>query len=82
MTIEEVLKRHTERLMSIPGVVGAAIGECTGIPCILVLVVKKTPDLIKKIPCRLEGFPVVMEETGAIRPLGTDGLNRSKGSSG
>lgn len=69
MTIEQALNHHTEQLMSIPGVVGTAIGECDGRPCIMVLVVKKTPELIKKIPSTLDGFPVIVEETGTIRPL-------------
>lgn len=67
--IEEVLKQHTDRLMSLPGVVGTAIGECEGKPCIKVLVVKRTPELLKTIPSALEGFPVVIEETGEIRAL-------------
>ena len=33
-TIEEVLKEHTDELMSIPGVVGTAEGLCYGNPCI------------------------------------------------
>lgn len=70
-TIEEVLKQHTDRLMSLPGVVGTAIGECEGKPCIKVLVVKKTPELLKKIPPKLEGFSVSVEETGEIRRLDT-----------
>jgi hypothetical protein len=68
-TIKEVLKRNTDWLMSIPGVVGTAIGECGGKPCIMVLVVKKTPELTKQIPSELQGFPIVIEETGVIRPL-------------
>jgi hypothetical protein len=67
--IEEVLKQHTDSLMSLPGVVGTAIGKCEGKPCIKVLVVKKTPELSEKIPLELEGFPVVVEETGMIRRL-------------
>jgi len=70
-TIERVLERHNGRLLSIPDVVGTAIGERDGRPCILVFVVKKTPELMKKIPSTLEGFAVVVEETGAIRPLGS-----------
>jgi hypothetical protein len=69
MTIENALKRHTDSLMSIPGVVGTAISQCDGRPCIMVLVVKKNAELIQKIPRQLEGFPVVVEETGSIRPL-------------
>ena len=68
-TIEEVLKEHTDEWMSIPGVVGTAIGEYKGKPCIKVLVVKKTKELTEKIPSRVEGFPVVIEETGEIRAL-------------
>jgi hypothetical protein len=69
MTIETTLKRHTDKLMAIPGVVGTAVGQCDGRPCILVLVVKKSPDLMQKIPRELEGYPVTVEETGAIRSL-------------
>lgn len=68
-TIEAVLKEHTERLMSLPGMVGTAIGACDGKPCIKVLVVKETPELVNQIPRTLEGYPVVIEETGEIRPL-------------
>ncbi len=68
-TIEAVLKQHTDRLMSLPGVVGTAIGVCEGTPCIKVLVVKKTPELVNEIPQTLEGYPVVIEETGEIRAL-------------
>ena len=68
-TIETVLKEHTARLMSHPGVVGTAQGECAGKPCIKVYVVKKTPDLVKQIPSALDGYAVVIQETGDIRPL-------------
>ena len=69
MTIEAALKRHTDNLMAIPGVVGTAIGQCDAKPCIMVLVVKKSPDLMQKIPQQLDGFPVIVNETGSIRPL-------------
>ena len=67
--IEAVLKEHTDRLLSLPGVVGTAIGQCEEKPCIKVLVVKRTPELLEKIPSELQGFPVVVEETGPIRSL-------------
>lgn len=67
--IEAVLKEHTDRLMSLRGVVGTAIGACDGKPCIKVLVVKKSPELVNKVPPALEGFQVVIEETGEIRAL-------------
>jgi hypothetical protein len=68
-TIEEVLKKHTGELMSVPGVVGTAQGICDNKPCIKVYVIKKTPELNKKIPDIIEGYPVVIEETGKIRAL-------------
>jgi hypothetical protein len=71
-TIETVLDQHTNRLMLLPGVVGTAIGECEGKPCIQVLVLENTPDLSRSIPPSLEGFPVVIVETGEIRALDPD----------
>ena len=68
-TIVEVLKEHTEELMSLPGVVGTAQGLCNDNPCIKVLVIEKTPELAQKIPNSLEGYPVMIEETGEIRAL-------------
>ena len=68
-SIEVVLTQHTDGLMSLPGVVGTAIGECTGKPCIKVLVAKKSPELLKKIPSTLEGYPVEIDETGEFRAL-------------
>ncbi len=70
--IEEVLKEHTDELMSVEGVVGTAIGDCDGKPCIKVLVVKKTPALEKKIPSNLEGYAVSVVETGEIKALEKD----------
>ncbi len=68
-TIEQVLKEHTEELMALPGVVGTAQGLCNDQPCIKVFVIEKTPELDQKIPDTLEGYPVMIEETGEIRAL-------------
>jgi hypothetical protein len=67
--IAEVLKEHTKSLMTVPGVVGTGQGLCEGKPCIKVFVIKKTPELEQKIPETLEGYPVVIEETGEIKAL-------------
>ena len=67
--IEEVLKGHTNKLMSIPGVSGTAQSLCEGQPCIKVFVIKKTPELEQKIPGILDGYPVVIQETGKFRAL-------------
>jgi hypothetical protein len=53
--------------MAIPGVVGVGIGAVDDKPVIKVLVVQKTPALEQKIPKMVEGYSVVIEETGEIR---------------
>ena len=68
-TIEEVLEENTDKWMSIPGVIGTAIGEQKGESCIIVLVIEKTSELTEKIPSTIEGFPVVIKQTGEIRAL-------------
>ncbi len=67
--IETVLKEHTDSLMALPGVVGTAIGECAGKPCIKVYVEKKTPELLKQIPSAIDGYMIAVQETGEIRAL-------------
>lgn len=69
-TIESVLNMRRRRLMSLPGVVGVARGECEGKPCIKVYVSRRTDDVLKRLPSRLDGFPVSVEETGEFRALG------------
>lgn len=66
-TIEETLKEHTNELMSLSGVVGTAQSLCEEQPCIKVYVTEKTPELEQKIPDTLDGYPVVIEETGKFR---------------
>ncbi len=68
-SIEDVLKEQSGILMTLPGVVGTALGLCDDQPCIKVYVLEKTPELERKIPAILEGYPVMMEETGPIRAL-------------
>ncbi len=68
-TIEEILKDHTEELMSLPGVVGTAQGLCNDKPCIKVYVIEKTSELDQKIPDTLEGYKIMIEESGEIRAL-------------
>jgi len=66
-TIEEALEAHTGRLMAIPGVVGTAQGLCEGKPCIKVLVARKTPQLLKRIPATVDSYSVAVEESGEFR---------------
>jgi hypothetical protein len=66
-TIVEVLKEHTEELMSIPGVVGIGKGLCNGKPCIKVLVTEPTLEMVQKMPDNIQGYQVMIEDTGEIR---------------
>jgi hypothetical protein len=68
-TIEDVLQRHTDNLMRIPGVVATALGICDDQPCIKVYVVEMTPALKAAVPASLEGYPVSLEPAGEIRAL-------------
>lgn len=67
-SIDEVLADHTDSLMAIPGVVGTAVALCDGGRCIKVLLADSNPETKRKIPARLEGYRVVVEVTGTIRP--------------
>jgi len=57
--------------MRLDGVVGVYEGvrESDQMPCLKVMVVKKTPELRRQIPPSVEGYAVELEESGEIRPL-------------
>src|SRR3989449_11472894 len=67
-SIDEVLAAHNDSLMALPGVVGTAIGLCDSERCIKVLLADSSSDTKRRIPARLEGYRVVAEVTGTIRP--------------
>jgi len=66
-SIEDVLKMHTDSIMTNPGVIGTAIGEQNGKPCIIIMITEKTDQIIEHLPSNLEGYPVVIKDTGQIR---------------
>jgi hypothetical protein len=68
-TVQDVLKENNKKLLLVPGVVGTAQGLCDNKPCIKVYVIRKTPELDKEILGILEGYPVMIEETGEFRAL-------------
>ena len=68
-TIRRVLERHVQRIVSLPGVVGVAQGETDGRPCITVYVAEKSAGVVDQIPADLEGWPVVVRESGEFRAL-------------
>ncbi len=69
--INAVLHAHEDELLAIPGVVGVYVGlmDDGKTPCLKVMAVKKNQDLERQVPRSLEGYPIVIEETGVIRPL-------------
>ena len=69
--INLVLQEHDDELLAIPGVVGVFAGllEDGKTQCLRVMADRKTRELERIIPKSLEGYPVVLEETGPIRPL-------------
>jgi hypothetical protein len=69
LNIKDVLKKHTPDLMEIPGVSGVAIGESNGNMCIRVFVANSNSECLKQIPNKLEGYPVLVDESGAFRAL-------------
>lgn len=68
-TIEAVLRAHRDRLMSLEGVAGVAIGECNARPCIKVYVSQKGSAVLNQIPAVLGGYPVNIERSGEFRAL-------------
>ena len=68
-TIEQVQEEHTGQWMAIPGVEGTAIGLFEGKPCIKIFSSREPQELQDKIPSSVEGYPVIIEETGTFRAL-------------
>ena len=68
-SIEQVLKDKADEWMAVPGVVGVAIGESKGKPCIRVFTSARPQQLRAKIPPTVEGYAVIVEQTGPIRAL-------------
>jgi hypothetical protein len=70
--INEVLRLHDDELVAIPGVEGVYVGllDDNQTPCLKIMVAEKTAALVERLPSSLDGYPVVIEETGVIRPLG------------
>src|SRR5688500_10610051 len=69
--INAVLRDHDDKLLAIPGVTGVSVAvlEDGKTPCLKVMLTRKTPETERDIPKTIEGYPVVSEVTGEIRPL-------------
>jgi hypothetical protein len=71
--INAVLRDHDKELLAIPGVVGVyvAVLEDGKTPCLKVMLARTTAEIERALPKTLEGYPVIPEVTGEIRPLGS-----------
>ena len=63
-TIEQVQEEYTDEWMAIPGVEGTAIGLFEDKPCIKIFTSSKAQEVRAKVPSTVEGYPVIIEETG------------------
>ena len=72
-----VVRRYTEQLMALPGVVGVAEGRAGGRPCVVVLVASRRAAAAQGVPHLLDGFPTRIVETGTPGALqwGEDGTD-------
>jgi len=68
-TIEQVHEEHMAEWMVIPGVEGIAIGVFDNEPCIRIFTSRKAEYLQASIPSTIEGYPVIIEETGTFHAL-------------
>lgn len=70
--INDVLRAHDKELLAVAGVVGVYVAalEDGKTPCLKVMLAQKSPEAERAIPKILEGYPVVIEVTGELRPLG------------
>ena len=67
--IEQVQKEHIPLWMAISGVEGTAIGLSDNKPCIKIFTSVRPHELQGKIPSVVEGYPVIIKETGTFRAL-------------
>ena len=72
--INAVLRDHDKELMAIPNVVGVYVGAIPGTneSCLKVMLKREPAKDDQPIPQRIEGYHVVTEVTGEIRPLKSD----------
>ena len=70
--INAVLADHDDRLLKIAGVVGVYVALLPDgkTPCLTVMLAEESEAARQAIPKSIEGYPVVVEITGELRPLG------------
>ena len=68
-SIAQVIVEHRSSLLTISGILGIGQGGHPHAPHIIIYVHSKTSDILPLIPSILEGYPVVIQETGEIEAL-------------
>jgi len=69
--INAALIAHDKDLLAISRVVGVSAGDLSDqkTPCLKIVLARPTPDADRDIPRQPEGYPVIVEVNGEIRPL-------------
>lgn len=69
--INAVLAAHDRQLLELPAVVGVYVGVLADgkTPCLKVMLARPTPETERRIPREIEGYSVITEISGEIRPL-------------
>jgi hypothetical protein len=72
--INAVLADHQQRLMRIPGVVGVYVGAVDDgrTLCLKVMLASDNAETRRALPKTVEGYSIVAEVTGEVRPLGAE----------
>jgi len=70
--INAVLAAHDKELLALPDVVGVYVGtlEDRSTLCVRVMLAHKNLGTEQQIPRAIDGYPVRVEVTGEIRPMG------------
>jgi len=69
LSAAEVIAAHSASLMAILGVTGVYQGESHGRTVLRVMVYSSADSSYRRIPRRIEGYPVEIEVSGYIRPM-------------
>jgi hypothetical protein len=69
--INAVLADHDKELLARPGVVGVYVGLMADQKtlCLKIMLERNDPAVERSLPRELEGYPVVTEVTGPIKPI-------------
>ena len=67
--IDVVVGECAAAWLAIPGVVGVGVGEHAGEPCIRVFVETASEALSQRLPSEVDGYCVLITESGSIEAL-------------